>query len=291
NNFYVIIDNTDGQDAIKEARKKSPQTINFSGFDVISFGNCYLTNYQLAFSLGSIPVVSTSYSCSNMKVDNLTGNVLKIPAINQQVGNSNEAGSLNLGDSTYPILSGYLFETSTDDLNISKLPVASHRNSSFTLQNLQCGGVPLSGSTNPILQNLNISLDFTRTNLYGLGSNYVFDRKLEFPINATVDLQALVSGVSSGFISGILNNESGYDFDIAFSNPTNIKATGFYKLKNAKLENFNYSMQVNDIMNFSASFSVEILNNSGFLISRKVDGLSYWDSIDTLWNSTNITWQ
>lgn len=291
NNFYVIIDNTDGQDAIQEARKKSPQTINFSGYDVISFGNCYLTNYSLSFSLGSIPIVSTSYSCSNMKIDDLTNNILTIPAINQQVGNSNGAGSLNLGNATYPILSGYLFEVSTDNLNISKLPVASHRNSSFALQNLQCGGVSLSSSSNPILQNLNISLDFTRTNLYGLGSNYVFDRKLEFPINATIDLQALVSSVSSGFISGMLNNESDYDFDIAFSNPTNIKATGFYKFKNAKLENFNYSMQVNDVMNFSASFSVEILNNSGFFISRKVDGLRYWDSIDTLWNSTNITWQ
>jgi hypothetical protein len=226
-----------------------------------------------------------------MKVDNLKNNILQIPAINQQVGNSNGAGSLDLGDSSYPILSGYLFEVSDDDLNISKLQVASHRNSSFTLQNLQCGGVSLSASSNPILQNLNISLDFNRTNLYGLGSNYVFDRKLEFPINGTIDLQALVSGVSSGFISGMLNNESGYDFDIAFSDPKNIINSGAYKFQNAKLENFNYSTDINDIMNFTASFSIEILNNSGFSISRRAERITRWDSVETLWNSTNITWQ
>ena len=291
NNFYIIVDNQDGRDAITEARKQSPQTINFSGYDVISFGNCYLNKYSLSFSIGSIPVVSTSYSCSNMKIDNLTNSTLTIPAINHQSGNANNAGSLNLANSTYPILSGYQDTPSTTDLNISKLPVASHRYSTFSLQNLQVGGIPLIQNSNPVLQNLNIDLDFKRTDLYGLGSNYVYDRKLEYPINGVIDIQALVSGVNSGFISGLLNNENDYDFDISFSNPTNIKATGFYKFKNAKLENFNYSMQVNEIMNFSASFSVEINNNDGFYISRLVSGSDYWGSIDDLWSVSNIIWQ
>ena len=291
NNFYVIIDNQDGRDAITEAKKQSPQTINFSGYNVISFGNCYLTNYSLSFSLGSIPIVSTSYSCSNMKIDSLTNNILTIPAINHQSGNNNNAGILNLGSLTYPILSGFLEEASTTNLNISQLPIASHRLSTFSLQNLQVGGALLSESSNPILQNLDINLDFKRTDLYGLGSNYVYDRKLEYPINATVDIQALVSGINSGFISGLINNETGYNFDISFSNPTNIKATGFYKFRNVKLENFNYSMQVNEIMNFSASFSVEISNSDGFYISRSLSGVERWDSINDLWSTSNIIWQ
>ena len=291
NNFYVIINNEDGKDAITEARKQSPQTINFSGCDIISFGNCYLTNYSLSFALGSIPTVSTSYSCSNMKIDNLTNNISTIPAINNQSGNANGAGSLNLGVSTYPILSGYLDIPNTNDFNISKLPVASHRYSTFDLQNLQVGGVLLSSIANPILQNLNINLDLKRNDLYGLGSNYVYDRKLDLPINATVDIQALVSGVSSGFISGLINNETGYNFDISFSNPTNIKATGFYKFKNAKLESFSYSAQVNEIINFSASFSVELSNNDGFYMSRIMSGVEVWDSINDLWSTTNIIWQ
>ena len=291
NNFYVIVDNQDARDAITEARKQSPQTINFSGYDVISFGNCYLTNYSLSFSLGSIPTVSTSYSCSNMKIDDLTNNVLTIPAINHQSGNANGAGTLNLGYSTYPILSGYLETPNTSDFNISKLPVASHRDSSFSLQNLQVGGVLLDSVATPILQNLNINLDLKRNDLYGLGSNYVYDRKLDLPINATVDIQALVSGVSSGFISGLINNETGYNFDISFSNPTNIKATGFYKFKNAKLENLNYSMQVNEIMNFSASFSVDITSTGGFFISRQISELNFWASTNDLWSVNNIIWQ
>ena len=124
-----------------------------------------------------------------------------------------------------------------------------------------------------------------------MGSNYVYDRKLDLPINATVDIQALVSGVSSGFISGLINNETGYNFDISFSNPTNIKATGFYKFKNAKLENLNYSMQVNEIMNFSASFSVDITSTDGFFISRQISVSDYWSSVDDLWSVNNIIWQ
>jgi hypothetical protein len=291
NNFYVIINNKNGDDAISEARKWSPQTINFSGCSVLSFGNCYLTNYQLSFSVGSLPMVSTSYLCSNMKIDSLSGNTLTIPAINPRSGNANNAGTLNLANSAYPILSGYLEAPSTTNLNISKLPVASHRNSSFILKNLQIGGVALSQQSQPILQNLNINIDFERTDLYRLGSNYVCDRKLEFPSNATIDIQGFVSGFQSGFLSGMLNNENSYDFDIAFSTATNNLATGFYKFQNTKLENFNYSMQVNEIMNFSASFSVEMANETGFFIARIVSGASYWNSIEDLWSTSNIIWQ
>ena len=262
---------------------------NFSGFSTISFGNCYLNNYSLSFGLGSIPTVSTTYSCSNMKIDYLTGSRLTIPAINHQSGNASGAGVLDFGN-VEAILSDYYIPNTTG-LNTTKLPVASHQNSTFSLQNLQVGGVLLDSAVNPILQNLNINLDFKRNDLYGLGSNYVYDRKLDLPINATVDIQALVSGVSSGFISGLINNETGYNFDISFSNPTNIKATGFYKFKNAKLENLNYSMQVNEIMNFSASFSVDITSTDGFFISRAVSRVEVWSSIDDLWSTTNIIWQ
>jgi hypothetical protein len=289
NNFYLITNQQNSFDAILEARKKS--NINFSGYDVVSFGNCYLTNYKLNFSLNNIPTVSTSYSCSNMKIDNLTGNILRIPAINHQSGNANNAGLLNLADSTYPILSGYMDTTGVLDFDISKLPVASHRESSFVLQNLQVGGIKLNSSNAPILQTLNVEINFERNDLYGLGSNYVFDRKLKYPINAQISFDSFVSGFTSGFISGLINNESGYDFSIAFSNPSFAKATGFYQFKNAKLDNFNYSMQVNDIMNFSASFSVEILDYTGFFINRSISQSSFWPSLSQIWNNFNIIWK
>jgi hypothetical protein len=288
NNFYVVIDNIDGKDAITEARKNN--SINFSGYDVLSFGNCYLNKYQLSFSLGQVPTVSTSYKCSNMKVDELSGNLLRIPAINHQSGNANNAGLLNLGDTNYPILSGYIDSKTPLTFDISKLPVATQQLSSFTLQNLQVGGVSLSKQSNPILQNLNINLDFERTDLYGLGSNYVYDRKLNYPIKGTVDISAIVSGFSSGFISGIVNNESGYNFEISFSNPTNTAATGFYNFTNAKLENYNYSMNINDLMNFNASFSVEILDTSGFSIGRFIQNADNWAAIQETWQSFNINW-
>jgi hypothetical protein len=291
NNFYIVIDNTDGKDAISEARKKSPQTINFSGYDVLSFGNCYLTNYQLAFSLGSIPTVSTSYSCSNMKIDDLTGNLLTIPAINHQSGNAINAGSLNLGASTYPILSGHIDSKSQLNFDISNLPVTTSRNSTFTLQNLQVGGIPLSKSSDPILQNLNINLDFNRTDLYGLGSNYVYDRKLNYPVMGTIEIEALVSGFNSGFMSGIVNNENDYSFEIQFTNPTNVAATGLYRFSRAKLESFNYSMAVNNIMSFNASFSVEILSNTGFSIGRYIQSGDNWAVIQEIWQSFDINWQ
>ena len=177
-------------------------------------------------------------------------------------------------------------------LNEYSPPVVHPGFCSFALQNLQIGGIPLSVGSDPILQNLSLNFDLERTPLYGLGSNYVYNRKLEYPINGSISLAAQVSGFSSGFLSGMLYNESGYSFDLAFSEPLK-SASGFYNIKNAKLDSFNYSMAVNDVLNFNAQFSVEVSDyNGGFCIDRSIKkSLLLWNSINSIWNNISTTWQ
>lgn len=287
NNFYVVIDNREGIDASTEIRKRFPEVVDFSGFSVISFGNCYLTKYSLSCSVGQTPMVSTSYLCSNMKTDNMINNVLTIPAINLESGNAINAGVLDLGNLNYPIISGKLEQ---DEIDISKLSVASVGASFFSLENLQVSGIPLSGANQAILQNLDFNLDFNRDSIYGFGSNYVYDRKLKYPIIGTVDIQAFVSGLNSGFITGMIEKENKYNFDISFKSDKNPLVTGFYNFKNLKLESFNYSMSVNNIMNFSASFSLEIGNSDSLYMSRWISGVQVWAVVDDLWNLSEILW-
>jgi hypothetical protein len=288
NNFYLLINSEENIDGLVQARKKT--SIDFSGFDAFSFGNCYLTKYSLSFQKNSIPLVSTSYVGSNVKVDKLNASSITIPAINLQSGNANSAGTLNLANTYYPILSGFIDVgddsnlyidnyVSPVDFDISTLPVVHPHSCSFLLQNLQVGGIRLSSGNSPILQSMNIDINFPRINSYGLGSNYVFDRKLSYPIDGQVKFDCLVSGFNSGILSGLLNQESGYDFDIAFSNRNGLKATGYYLFRDAKLDSFNYSMSVNQIMTFSASFSVAITDTTGFFIKRDIKDSPYLDSV------------
>lgn len=289
NNFYIVVDPEDGRNGFEKPKTSVITSTSYSGFNVISFGNCYLNKYSVGFSLNQLPVVSVGFEASNMKFDVLTGNFMTIPAINSISGNALNAGSLNLSGFYKTLESGFL-SGAPNGVTEYNPPVSMPNNSSFKLENLQIGGINLSNEFQPILQNLSINIDLPRTPLYGLGSNYVYGRKLQYPINASISMNALVSGFASGFLSGMLYNESGYNFNISFSDSLNA-ATGYYKIKNAKLDNFNYSIPLNNNMNFSAQFSVEITDSNGFFIDRSVRFLyGPWSGINFIWQDLQVNW-
>ena len=150
----------------------------------------------------------------------------------------------------------------------------------------------LSPTNTPILQSFSLDIDLARTSLYGLGSNYVYDRKLEYPINGQAQISCLVSGISSGNFQSILTGESGYSLEIAFCD-YNKSNTGFYKIENAKLDSVNYSLKINDIMQFNAAFSFEINDASGFAIKRLIESgysSTAWQDISSLWQNLTVNW-
>ena len=402
NNFYLVVDNRNFKEGFDEVKRLDPLNIDFSGFSIFSFGDSYLTNYSLNFQIGQIPSVSTTFACSNMKIDTIVdsekfeiveGNftwsgaqadaeskggrlaVLNTEEKNNKVPNQSQArlwigatdtgtegtwrwinnvllndgytnwsisepnnagdvehyamrysngtwndlantsstngyiieygivetknqittpsvkqpGILNLADSYYTLESGYVL-ANTEGLTEFNLPVTSPMSSQFILDDLQVGGIKLESYNNPLLQSLSIDIDLARNDLYGLGSNYVYDRKINYPINAKIDMSVLVSGVDDGFVSGILSNQQIYAFTIHCINNKNY-ATGSYKFNNCRLTNFNYSMPLNDVMVFSASFDCTIRNDFGFEMKRVIGELgNYYQDFDSIWRNLSINW-
>jgi hypothetical protein len=287
NNFYIMIEKDDPYDGFDEIKEQTPNTINFSGFDVLSFGNSYLKKYSLNFSVGAIPVVNTTFSCSNMKFDNLNNNTLKIPSVSSYGIEDNK--TLNLSELYLTITSGYI-SGNPEGRSEYNLPVVDTMVSDFILDDLQISGVPLEFLDRPILQSFNIDIDIPRNDLYGLGSNYVFDRKIQYPINATINIGTLVSGFKSGVINKIHNNEQVYGFTVNFVNQARY-ATGSYKFSKLRLENFNYSLNINDTMNYNATFSCQITKNENFQIKRMFQnfGNTYSD-VEYKWSQSEIIW-
>lgn len=400
NNFYLVVDNRDFKEGFDEVKRTDPLNIDFSGFSVFSFGDCYLTNYSLNFSVGQIPSVNTTFACSNMKIDTIvdserfeivSGNFTwsgaktnaeskggrlavlnteekqnKVPtqtesqlwigatdtgvegtwkwvdgtllsngytnwAVNEPNNFINEdyalrdvngqwydsdgsyadgyiieygiletknqitipsvkqSGILNLADSYHTLESGYVL-ANPEGLTEFNLPITSPMSSQFILDDLQVGGIKLESYNNPLLQSLSIDIDLSRNDLYGLGSNYVYDRKLTYPVNAKIDMSALVSGVGDGFISGILSNQQIYSFTIHSINNKNY-ATGSYKFNNCRLTNFNYSMPLNNVMTFNASFDCTIRNDAGFEMKRVIGELgNFYQDFDSIWGNLSINW-
>lgn len=273
NNIYVLVNTEDGADGFEEAKRTDFLNADFSGFNAITFGNCYLNKYSLNFSIGQIPTVSAGFAASNVRFESLTGNRIPIPAINSISGNNSGSGSLNLGV-LYQTITGSFIKNDTESRTEYNAPVAVPNESIFSLQNLQIGGINLESSAKPILQSFSMDLDLARVPLYGLGSNYVFDRKLLYPVNGQAQISCLVSGIASGQIQSMLVNESGHSLEVAFSDSKNL-TTGFYKIENAKLDSYSFAMQVNGIMQFNASYSFTVNETGGLFMKRIQNSTNY----------------
>lgn len=286
-NFYIFINNEEGENALDEIKLDNPQNINYNNFNLLSFGDCYLNKYSLAFSLGQVPVVSASFKCSNMQFESQINTGLGIVSPSKHPLKNGDS-YLELDELYYQLSNGNI-RGDIEGRNEYNPPVVVPHNSQFILQNLQIASIPLAKEHKPILQDFSININFDRVDLHGLGSNQPYDRKLQYPITAEITLSSLVSGFYAGFLNEIETNEMGYDLDLSFSS-NNANATGWYKFKNAKLNNFNYSMPINNIMKFNASFSVEIDDENGFFIHRRTRKVTTFADKIRLWNNTTINW-
>jgi len=274
-NFTYLIHPDQESGALSEYVSESP---NLSGFEAVSIGNAYLNSYSVDYSIGQIPTVNVAFSASNIKYETLSGNSIVSPAINLSQGNASGVGNLYLtGDPNY-IQSGV-------DINLSRPD-----NIEAILENLRVGGQALAGTH--FIQSLSMSLEIPRANLYGLGSDYVFNRKIEFPARGSISVSSLVSGFDVGEASGFLFDENGYDFEIKFKSHKNRNFSGAFSIQDAKLENYKYSMPINGEMSFDAQFSFELTETSGFAASGNLEDISnqFWSQLEYTWMSANQFW-
>jgi hypothetical protein len=274
-NFYLIINDQNGQDLLPSFTGVSPRT-NFSGMTCAAIGNCFLDNYSVGFQVGGLPTVSASFSASNLQMTNLTGSNVSIPAINLASGNNSGSGFLNFSN-LKTSLSGYSNQFNNNELNVFRPQVVSPQNVSAQLENLQMGGAVLVSGA--IIQSVNLSVPFERTDLYGLGSNHVYGRKLQLPIRASVDVSAVVDQFSSGNLHLLNREEETYDFDIIFADQRQT-ASGKFEIRGAKINSFSHSMTVNNRIEFSANYSVEITDASGLIVSPYSKPPTYISSFD-----------
>jgi len=134
-----------------------------------------------------------------------------------------------------------------------------------------------------LIQSVGISIPFDRTDLYGLGSNYVYGRKLKLPIRGSIDVAAIVQDFNSGDITAMNNSEQVYSFKIEFFDSTRSVFSSCV-IENAKINSTSYSMNVNGTMEFSASYSFDF--GSGFW---GIDELQ-WSRIDQEWLNIVAFW-
>jgi hypothetical protein len=246
-NFYIYNHPNQNFDAIKYLKNASSNSPNNG--EIISFGNAYLTDYSMSFADGGLPTVSTTFKCSNMKAENYSADI-ESPAINLVSGNNINVGNLDVSETKIEKEDFYGLGVGLD---LSDPKTQQPGDFVLELENLQVGGQNIGGSDH-MIKSMSINIPITRVDLHGLGSDYVRERKMQYPSRGNLTLSSLVSKYQTGFVSGLLRNESAYDFTVT-AKSCDQEVECEFGFSGLKLETFSYSVNVNEEMQYEASFS------------------------------------
>ena len=270
-NSYLFFSDQQSSDLIHQIKNSN----SFSGVNVISLGNCYLTNQNLSFRANQLPRTTCSFIASNIKSETLSGNYMQVPAINLESGNSNAAAEIFLDPAQVSRI-----ETGNSSGIIQTWAITFQP----SFENLQ---IPNQGLVSAVINGLEISSSIERENSYGFGSDYVFGRDVKYPIQTSISINGIVNDYNSGNYSDIMTNESRYNIEVFNRDPQDLYLSGlsnaeisglnkldhlvknrWLKFDNCILREKNDSLAVNGLFEFSNQFGVSVTENGGMMFKQ-----------------------
>ncbi len=192
---------------------------DFENYNVIGIGNAYLTNYSYEAAVGQFPTSSLSYAGSNMKYDIYSASDRPtLPAIKPGVNNVESSEEVYLHSSQMRDAShdregdGHVFDehympevstTKPGDIQVTITKKSGGR-----------GGAKLD-KIEAAVQNVSIQLPIERQDIFGMGSNYVFNRKLKLPIIGQLSLDMVVRGYEPDEVDSFLTKADVYELVVS----------------------------------------------------------------------------
>ena len=126
------------------------------------------------------------------------------------------------------------------------------------------------------IQSYSLSVPLARTPLNKLGSPFSFSKELQFPIQATLAIEAELGDMISGDVSAIYASDTEQDINIVLRKP---QAGGggtiavMYNFIGAKLESQSYTSQIGQNKRVSLQFITTIGGPSDTKHNVKISGV------------------
>ena len=232
--------------------------------------------------VGGTVAVNELYTgvCSGAFITNISGsNPAVIPADGTIASWSGYVGGTNSAQTN-----GWLAPTTVANAAPITLPIppksltTSGTNPTGSISTLRPGDITFSltksdGTANLIegatisdapLQSYTISFDMGRTPIEKIGSRFAFARPVDFPVTATLSLDALVTDITTGTLANIVNCDESYDATIILSKPqpcgpqASKEPVVCYEAKGLKLESESYTSTIGDNKSVTFDFSCQI---------------------------------
>jgi hypothetical protein len=250
---FAIFNEKDSQDLLLK--------INNEDFNedmiTMSLGNLFINSYSFSYDINELPVVSCSFLCSDLKLGKLqkrnsifyvkNWDETEIPLLKSSVENLLTRSS-NSRDILVYVMKDFVFQN-----NFSQTSTP---------------GPCIDNFLDGLIQSMDISIDFNRSEFYFFNKDSgVSSRK----INAPLTLRMKINGLSNRFELGDVNTffiqDQKFSCSILMGDPLNPAASCNKLLfDNLCIENFNYSIDLNGMLNYSIECYCEINSKSGFRI-------------------------
>ena len=112
------------------------------------------------------------------------------------------------------------------------------------------------------IQSYNISFDLSRTPVQKLGVKYAFARPVDFPVNVSFSVDAILSDLTSGALAEIINCDAPFDARVSLRDPS-CEASPKpivcnYVLKGLKLDSQSFSSDIGSNKTVTLDFSTQI---------------------------------
>jgi len=282
-NLYFILSDLFGLDLIYQIKDRG----NLNGLEIISFGNCTLSNYNLAIAAASLPKTSIQMEAVNMEMQVVSSNLVNVPAINLAVGNKDGAAQLSINNSE--------FITNLNALNTSVtgqpiLPTYQTTAFNIVTENPQVPSIKISPWADAAISSIGFSIGIEREASYGFGSDFIYDKKIKFPIVGNLNISATALALNSGvpILTGAMSNEPSYSLELQFIDPNELKYINqsiqtlsgyanqnykgfltnnkYLKIDNAKLESHSHSIDYSSNLTVEFGFSFACNEQNGLLM-------------------------
>jgi hypothetical protein len=208
---------------------------------VIGLGNTFLTSYSLEGSVGEVPTASADFEALNFRIYNgVTGHV---PAINPSNGIS---------------ITDVSFELPAAQTNDSVDQITVIRPGDITVDIAGDNGFLESDLK---IQSFSLSLDLARSPIEKLGSRFPYTREIDFPLTASMSVEAIAGDLVDFNLADLLCEDSNYTLQVTMKKPS-CSGDGapamIALLKGAKLTSESVSTSIGDNATVSLEYEVSI---------------------------------
>ena len=246
----------EGEDAFTNSLAGTPAGRNLDGAtgkftatenaaqDVVSFGNCTINSYTVNFSVGEIPRVDVAGEAQNVQFNAGGSSGLYNPSLNRNAQRA-DSGQFMLG------------VPSTGDMNVLVLR-PEDVTLSFSSDTFEFGGTDTSDMH---VQSASIEVPMSRGNIQALGAERAVAKPLEFPINVTLSVSAILKNISQGALDKVLTGSAGdatTNATIKVKDSENGEVAHHFILQKAVLDSQNFAVGLDDNETIDLAFSAQI---------------------------------